>query len=97
VFSGGGFGPHPIWLAEREKMMDEAMRQAAARGDEELIPASRSEKDLQDEMIYRSWKSGYTTRLGECPRGTKIQGLVFWGKAKLNVWPRDEHGNLIGD
>ncbi len=76
--------------------MDEAMRQAVKRGDEELIPASVSDADLQDEMNHRSSKAGLTNRQGECCRGTgKIFTTVPFGKQKLNVWPRDENGQLI--
>jgi len=61
----------------------------------ELVPPNVSEADLKDEVNRRTAKAGYTTRYGECPHATKIQGLVGWGEQKLNVWPRDEHGNLI--
>jgi len=78
--------------------MDEAMRQAIGRGDSEIIPpGSRSEKDLRDEMNERSHKAGLTTRYGECPRASKIQISIPFGRRKLNVWPRDENGQLIND
>lgn len=77
--------------------MDEAMRQAVKSGDEELIPSSRSDKDLQDEMNERSCKAGLTTRFGECARASKIQTSVPFGRTKLNIWPRDENGELIND
>lgn len=76
--------------------MDEAMRQAVADGDEELIPAGVSEKDLTSEMNRRSFKKGLTNRAGECCRGTgRIMTTVPFGKQKLNVWPRDKNGQLI--
>ena len=72
------------------------MRQAVVSGDEELIPPSRSDKDLQDEMNMRSAKAGLTNRQGECCRGTgTILATVGFGKQKLNVWPRDKNGDLI--
>ena len=78
--------------------MDELDRQAIARGDEELIPQSRSGKDLQDEMNERSFKTGHTNRQGECCKGTgKIMATVPFGKRRLNLWPRDENGDLIDD
>ncbi len=78
--------------------MDEAMRQAVARGDEELIPTSVSDVDLTDEMNARSCKAGLTNRQGECCRGTgKIMISVPFGETKLNVWPRDKNGQLIDD
>lgn len=77
-------------------MMDELDRQAIKRGDCELIPASRSDSDLADEMNARSCKTGLTNRAGECVRGTgKIMTTVPFGRTKLNLWPRDEQGNLI--
>ena len=77
-------------------VMDEAMRQAVKSGDEELIPASVSDSDLTDEMNARSCKAGLTNRQGESVRGTgKIMTTVPFGKTKLNLWPRDEHGQLI--
>lgn len=50
--------------------MDEAMRTAVKRGDEELIPADVSDSDLQDEMNARSCKAGLTNKQGESVRGT---------------------------
>jgi hypothetical protein len=76
-------------------MMDDLDRQAIKRGDCELIPPGRSDKDLRDEMNSRTHKSGLTNRCGECCRGTgKIMSHGF-GESKLNVWPRDESGHLI--
>ena len=66
------------------------------RGDCEIIPASRPEADVQCQMNEISAKAGYTTKYGECPRATKIQNRGY-GESKLNVWPRDKDGNLIGD
>ena len=78
--------------------MDDSDREAVKRGDEELIPANRSDSDLYDEMNSRSFKVGLTNRQGECCRGTgKIMTTVPFGKQKLNVWERDENGNLFGD
>ena len=76
--------------------MNEAMKEAVKRGDEELIPASVSDVDLQDEMNARSCKAGLTNRQGECCKGTgKIFATVGYGEQKLNLWPRNEAGNLI--
>ncbi len=72
------------------------MRNAVARGDEELIPANVSDVDLQDEMNARSCKAGLINKQGESVRGTsKIMTIVPFGKTKLNLWSRDEHGQLI--
>lgn len=76
--------------------MDEAMREAVKRGDEELIPANRSEEDLTDEMNARSCKTGLTNRQGESCRSTgKIFATVSFGETKLNLWPRNKNGALI--
>jgi hypothetical protein len=61
----------------------------------ELVPPNVSEADLRDEVNRRTARAGYTTRNGEMPYATRVQGLCNWGRQKLNVWPRDKHGNLI--
>jgi len=69
-----------------------------AKGDAgEIIPWNANKKNVQDEVNCRTAKAGYTTQYGECPYRTKIQTTVPFGKEKLNVWSRDENGNLIGD
>ncbi len=72
------------------------MRQAIKSGDcEIMLPGTRSESDLRDEMNHRSAKKGLTNRQGECSRSTgKIMSHGF-GESKLNVWPRDANGRLI--
>ena len=61
----------------------------------ELVPENVSVNDMKDEGNRRTAKAGLTTRLGESPYATKIQTSVSFGKAKLNLWPRDKDGNLI--
>lgn len=52
-------------------------------------------KDYHEELNIRSHKAGYTTRKGRpIPRKIMARGC---GPSKLNIWPRDENGNLIGD
>lgn len=63
----------------------------------EIVPSDVSEKDFQDEVDSRTCKAGYTTRYGEPTYSMKIQTTVLCGKTKLNIWPRDENGQLIGD
>ena len=63
----------------------------------ELVPNNVSESVLREEVNRRTARAGYTTSLGEPPYATKIQTTVKFGKEKLNVWPRDKHGRLIGD
>lgn len=63
----------------------------------DIVPPNVSEKDVKEEVNRRAAKAGYTTKYGEPTHGTKIMGSVLMGEQKLNVWPRDEQGNLIGD
>lgn len=51
--------------------------------------------DYEQELNIRSHKAGYTTREGgSIPPTIMARGV---GESKLNIWPRDEDGNLIGD
>ena len=53
------------------------------------------QEDYLQEIDIRTHKAGYTTREGgQIPAKIMSRGC---GKSKLNVWPRDENGNLIGD
>lgn len=52
-------------------------------------------RDYEEELNIRSHRAGHTTRKGgPIPPKIMEQGI---GPSKLNVWPRDENGNLIGD
>lgn len=74
------------------------MRKAVESGDEELIPSSRSDADLQDEMNARSCKAGLTNRQGEsCRSSGRIMTTVAFGEVKDKQWPRDKNGKLIRD
>jgi len=61
----------------------------------EIVPPNVSAKDLKDEANRRTAKCGYTTRYGEPPYQTKIMTTCNFGKERLNVWPRNEKGELI--
>ena len=74
--------------------MDEPMREAVRRDDEELIPASVSDADLTDEMNARSHRAGLTNRQGESCKSIRIMSRGF-GPSRLNQWPRDVNGELI--
>lgn len=51
--------------------------------------------DYHEELNIRSHRAGYTTRKGgPIPLKIMTRGV---GPSKLNIWPRDENGNLIGD
>ena len=71
------------------------LKRARGVNDGDIISPFANEKDLRDEVNRRTAKAGYTTRLGEAPYRTRIQNIVGFGKQKLNVWERDENGNLI--
>jgi len=60
----------------------------------EIIPKDVNPQDLREEVKSRTHRAGYTTRSGG-PVPLKIQATVNWGEQKLNVWPRDENGDLI--
>ena len=75
----------------------EILKRAEGFADSEIIPVTMPDKEMREKMIYHSWKKGHTTRLGECPYATKIQNIVPFGKTVINIWPRDENGQLIGD
>jgi len=63
----------------------------------DLVAWNADKKEVQEEVNRRTAKAGYTTKYGERPFATKIQNTISFGKTKLNVWPRDENGHLIGD
>ena len=73
------------------------MKRAKGASDGEIVPWNADKKTIQEEANARTAKAGYTTRYGENPNATKIQTVIGWGKEKLNVWPRDKDGHLIGD
>ena len=51
--------------------------------------------DYHQELNIRSHRAGYTTREGgPIPLKIMTRGV---GPSKLNIWPRDENDNLIGD
>jgi hypothetical protein len=69
-----------------------------AKGDSgDLVSWNADKKQVREEVNRRTAKAGYTTKYGERPFATRIQNVIPFGETKINVWPRDEHGNLIGD
>ena len=68
----------------------EILKRARCFQSGEGISAFESEANVREEALRRSAKAGYTR-----PR-TKIQNRGY-GESNLNVWLRDENGNLIGD
>ena len=51
--------------------------------------------DYLQELNIRSHQAGHTTREGG-PKPLKIMARGV-GLSKLNIWPRDKNGKLIGD
>ncbi len=67
-----------------------------AKGDAgEGIPWNANPKDVRQEINHRTYKAGYTDRDGQPKDPPKIRVFGGVGKTKLNIWPRDEAGNLI--
>ena len=63
----------------------------------EGVSAFESEANVREEVNRRTCKAGYTTRNGE-PIGTeKIMSRGIGEPKKLNIWLRDENGQLIDD
>lgn len=69
----------------------------AKGNDGELVPWNADKKDVHEEVLRRNAKVGHSTKYGEPTYRTRIMETVPCGKQKLNVWPRDKNGNLIGD
>lgn len=59
----------------------------------EIVPDDISPVELREEVNSRTHRAGYTTREGG-PKPLKIMSHGI-GESKLNVWPRDNNGNLI--
>jgi len=75
----------------------EIINRAKGVSDGEIVDWNEGEANVREEVNRRTCKAGYTNREGG-PRGaTKIMTTVPCGEVKLNVWPRDENGNLIDD
>jgi len=69
----------------------------AKNAEMDIVSVTESEKNVREEVLRRNAKAGYTTRYGEPTYSTKIQVTVPFGEQKLNIWPRDENGKLIGE
>ncbi len=54
-----------------------------------------NESNVHEEVLRRNAKAGYCTRNGEPVGATKIMTSVPFGESKLNLWPRDDNGDLI--
>ncbi|MCK4625692.1 MAG: hypothetical protein KAV00_10305 [Phycisphaerae bacterium] len=66
----------------------EILKRAKSGG--EIVAWNESEANVKEEVLRRNAKAGY------CRGATKIMDRGF-GESKLNIWPRDDKGNLIGD
>jgi hypothetical protein len=72
------------------------LKRAKGKTDGDFTAFNVPEEQVKEEVDRRTAKAGYTTRHGEPIYGTKIMSPGI-GQSKLNVWPRDKNGNLIGD
>lgn len=72
------------------------MKRARGVSDGEVVAWNEGSENVREEANRRAAKAGYCTRDGNPIHGTKIQNLGY-GDKPINVWPRDENGNLIGD
>ncbi len=66
-----------------------------ARGPSDGDITSFKDVSDKDEINRRTHKAGYTDRDGQMKDPPKIRSFGGIGKTKLNIWPRDEAGNLI--
>ena len=62
----------------------------------EIVSPTESQSNVKEEVNRRTHKAGYTDRDGQPMGRRKIQNRGY-GDSKLNVWPRDRNGNLIGE
>ena len=74
----------------KETKVLEILKRAREFQSGEGVSAFESEANVREEVLRRSAKAGYTRS------ATKIQNRGY-GESNLNVWSRDENGNLIGD
>jgi hypothetical protein len=68
-----------------------------ARGPNDGDITSFRDAPNRNEINRRTWKAGYTDRDGQPKDLPKIRIFGGTGETKLNIWPRDERGNLIDD
>ena len=68
----------------------------AKNAEMDIVPVNEPEKNVREEVNRRTWKAGHTDRDGQMKDPPKIMSNGV-GESKLNVWPRDEQGNLIDD
>ena len=74
----------------------EILKRSKKATDGEIVAWNENPKSIQEEVLRRACKAGYCSSTGEQPYRSRIMDNGF-GESKLNVWPRDEQGNLIGD
>lgn len=72
----------------------EIIKRAKGDSDGEVITFNENAGNVKEEAIRRGMKAGYCASDGEPNQRTKIMSRGF-GDSKLNVWPRDENGQLI--
>jgi len=77
-----------------EVVLAQKVLEMAKGNDGEIV--AWNESGVREEVLRRSAKAGYSTSNGEPTGATKIMSRGF-GESKLNIWPRDKNGQLIGD
>jgi len=63
----------------------------------EFVPDDVTPAEARDEVNFRARQAGYPVTRDGRPIPHKPTLLVTWGRAKLNVWPRDADGKLIDE
>jgi hypothetical protein len=63
----------------------------------ELVPDDVTGRELRAEAGRRAHGAGHDVTRSGGRRPRPIQGVNPWGVPRLNVWPRDRRGRLIGD
>ena len=71
------------------------MKRARGFQSGEGVSAFESEANVREEVIRRGYKAGTCNKEGGPVSSGKSWSSSGYGKNKLNLWPRDEAGNLI--
>ena len=73
----------------------EIIERAKGHQSGEGVSFLENEANVREEAIRRSHKAGHCNKHGGPVSSNKIWSSCGFGETKLNLWPRDEHGNLI--
>ena len=81
-------------LASETKVL-EILKRAKQFQSGEGVSFLESEVNVREEAIRRSHRAGHCNKNGGPVDSGKIWSSCGFGETKLNLWPRDEAGNLI--